>query len=576
MDACIFDDRLGWVCRGAKRHSLSHEPQWPLPDTSDAVLLLDSYWRVLRANAAFAEMSGGDGAGVGFCMKTLFADPDEDAVGALEAALLVNGAWSGEVTCCHRDGVHYPGWFSIRAIRTDVDAVEPRYLVVHRDLSRCRSDENLIRHLTDLDHLTGLPNWDCLRSRLTQRLAAGERQPLVLIMIDLDRFRTINEGMGHHIGDYLLQATAERLVRHAGADALVARRGADEFYIVRAAQEEHDDPQAWGRRLLDAVAESLWLFGQEYCLTASAGICIYPRDAENADELLRYADTAVDYAKRNGRNSLLSFSPAMKSAIDELLVLENGLRHAVVANELCLHFQPLVDMSSQQIVGVEALVRWRHPTLGLLSPLRFIPLAEETGIIVPLGEWVLKEACRQGQSWHASGHRGLRVAVNLSPVQFHQRQFPDRVAAILQETGFDPECLDLEITEGILMQEPEAAASILCRLKARGIRVSIDDFGTGYSSLAYLKCFPIDCLKIDKSFVQGCPGNRHDAAIVDTVVGLAHRLGMEVIAEGVEEARHLAHLRAFGCDLAQGYFFSPPIGAGELSAMLAAGGRIER
>lgn len=574
MDACIFDEHLGWLCRGAMLHPATHEPPWPLPDTRDALMLLDGYWRVLRANQAFVEMRGGKGVELGLCVKDLVIEDRAGTVTALEAVLEQTGTWSGELLCRHRDEMEYPGWFSIQVVRAVADKTAPRYLVVHRDLSRCRSDENLIRHLTDLDHLTGLPNWDCLRNRLAQRLASSQSSPLVLVMVDLDRFRTINEGMGHHIGDYLLQATAERLVRHAGEDALVARRGADEFYIVRALGDE--PPEVLGRRLLDAVAESLWLFGQEYCLTASAGICVYPGDAENADELLRYADTAVDYAKRNGRNSLLSFSPAMKSAIDELLVLETGLRHAVAGHELCLHFQPLVDLASQAMAGVEALVRWRHPTLGLLSPLRFIPLAEDTGIIASLGEWVLREACRQGQCWHQAGHRGLRVAVNLSPMQFHQRQFPDQVAAILQETGFDPACLDLEITEGILMQEPEAAASILRRLKARGIRVSIDDFGTGYSSLAYLKKFPIDCLKVDKSFVQGCPDNRHDAAIVDTVVRLAHRLGMEVIAEGVEEAAHLAQMRNFGCDLAQGYFFSPPVDAGQLTAMLTAGRRIER
>lgn len=551
---------------------------WPglaecsLPDTTEALVVTDTDWTIQRVNRAFTRITGHDSADAcGRPLPALLpAEPAADLFPALAAEVAAWGTWSGAIRGRRQDGSAYPGELAVSPI-ADATGSIAGYLLTHSDLSRRQSEEDLIRHLSRHDPLTGLPNWEWLQELLAHTLAAaGPEEEVALVLVGVDRFRTINEGLGHHVGDYVLQALAERVVRHAGPDALVARRGGDEFCVVLPPGRARD-AAALAPGLLAAIAEPLSCFGQEYGLTASAGISYYPRDAVTAAALLRYADVATDHAKQSGRNTCRFFSPAMRAAVDERLLLEKGLRQAVERGQMRLHYQPLVDLSQERIAGVEALVRWQHPELGLVPPNRFIPLAEETSCIAAIGEWVLRQACRQGRRWHQDGHQHLQVAVNLSPLQFRQHQFPARVTAILAETGFDPSCLDLEITESAIMQEPEQAAAILRQLKRSRIHISVDDFGTGHSSLAYLKHFPIDRLKIDKSFVRDCPGNRQDAAIVDTIIRLARNLGLGVVAEGVEDRAQLQFLRQRQCDLVQGYLFSPPRPAEQMAALLAGG-----
>lgn len=535
--------------------------------------MTDADWKILHVNPAFTRLTGYGELETRGRTPPFFLSGERKSslVSTIGSEVAASGAWSGEIFGRRRDGSVYPGRLAVNAV-ADAAGSLTGFLLIHSDLSRSQSDAELIHHLSHHDPLTGLPNWDRLRTLLRETLAtAGAEREVAVVLVDLDRFRTINEGLGHHIGDYILQALAERVVRHAGPEAVVARRGSDSFCIVRPHPCARELAASFVPALLAALAEPLQLFGHEYGLTASAGISLYPLDGSCTTSLLRYAEVAIAHAKRAGRNNFQFFVPAMKAVIEERLTLENGLRHALERHELLLHYQPLFDLASGRVAGVEALVRWQHPELGLIQPGQFIPLAEETGWIIAIGDWVLHQACQQGRRWHLAGHRRLQVAVNVSPLQFRQHHFTARVAAILAETGFDPACLDLEITEGTIMQEPDRAAAILRRLKHHRIRIAVDDFGTGYSSLAYLKHYPIDRLKIDRSFVTDCHMSPQDAAIVDTVIGLARNLGLEVIAEGVENDAQLRFLQHRRCDLVQGYLFSRPAPAAEIEAMLAKG-----
>ena len=430
-----------------------------------------------------------------------------------------------------------------------------------------------LRHQAFHDPLTGLPNrtllLDRLERALVQTLRGGARPALLLL--DLDGFKVVNDSLGHAAGDRLLIALAERLAAAMRPGDTIARLGGDEFAVLLDTATDIHAATAVADRLLDALATPLALDGRELVVEASLGIALATDGAARPDDLLRDADLALYRAKDAGRAGYAIYDTSLHTAVNARLVLEAELRRALASEEFVLHYQPKVDLATGRLAGVEALVRWRHPTRGLVPPDDFIPLAEETGLIVPLGRWVLTEACHQARAWAAARITDppLTMSVNLSARQFRQPDLVGDVARILRDTGVIPGLIQLEITEGVLMEDAAATLGLLERLRGLGIALAIDDFGTGYSSLVYLKRFPIDVLKVDKAFVTGLGHDPGNGAITTAVIGLAHALGLAVTAEGVETAGELAQLRSLGCEQGQGYYFARPMPAAALAALLA-------
>jgi predicted signal transduction protein with EAL and GGDEF domain len=378
------------------------------------------------------------------------------------------------------------------------------------------------------------------------------------------------------MGDKLLRRVAERLAGLVREGDTVARVGGDEFTLLSPEVAGVEETVEIAERVLKVFQQPWALDGHEFHVTTSVGIAIYPNDGEDAESLLRNADTAMYRAKEQGRNNYQLYTPAMNARIAERLAVENSLRHGLVSGEFAVHYQPQVNIDTGQIVGTEALVRWQHPERGLVLPAEFIPVAEETGLIVPLGEWVLRTACAQNRAWQEAGLPPLRVAVNLSARQFQQRDLKSMVAQVLGETGLDPHCLQLEITEGVAMQDAEFTITMLRELRGMGIQIAIDDFGTGHSSLSYLRRLPIDVVKIDRSFVCDLTTDPNDAAIASTIVAMAHNLKLRVIAEGVETEEQLTFLKEQQCDEFQGYLFSKPVPAEKLEKIVVRGRRRSR
>ncbi|MEO5657153.1 MAG: EAL domain-containing protein, partial [Nitrospiria bacterium] len=435
-----------------------------------------------------------------------------------------------------------------------------------------RSEERL-RYLAHRDALTGLPNRTLLHDRLRQAIAQSQRTgaAMALFFLDLDRFKAINDTLGHVIGDLLIQAVAERLTGCVRESDTVARFGGDEFTIVVTNLAQGADAAKVAQKILDALSKPFLLGGPELFITTSIGITLFPGDEESIDGLLRNADAAMYRAKESGRNAYQFYAAEMNDHAVERLALENSLRHALERGEFLVHYQPQVDLGTGRISGAEALLRWRHPELGLISPARFVPIAEDTGLITPIGEWILRAAAEQGQAWRTAGLGPMRMAVNLSARQFTDRGLIQTIARVLGETGFPADSLDLELTESTIMHNAQATIATLHELKRMGVRFSIDDFGTGYSSLSYLKRFPIHILKIDPSFVRDVATNGTDAAIATAIIALAHSLHLTVIAEGVETQEQLEFLRANGCNEIQGFLFSRPLTAEAFTTLLKSG-----
>ncbi len=429
-----------------------------------------------------------------------------------------------------------------------------------------QEQEDRIYILAHDDTLTKLPNRFSLQAQLARTLQRGlaSDHHLAVLLIDLDRFKTINDTLGHEIGDQLLIEAAQRLRNSVRAEDLVARLGGDEFCIV-AVDATEDGAAQLAEKVLSSLAQPYRIAGHELHATSSIGISRFPNDGTDVATLLKHADSAMYLSKAQGRNRYQLFTPELAQGAVDRLTLENGLRVALNRHEFELYYQPQTDIDSGRVIAVEALLRWHHPTLGMLLPDNFIPLAEETGLILPIGEWVLRSACRQLRQWQLAGvsHIGV-MAVNLSARQFEQSHLPALVAEILKETGIAAAQLELEITETVAMQHPQKTIAILHALKQMGIGLAVDDFGTGHSSLTYLKSFPISCLKIDRSFVRDIESDRHDAEICSAMVALAQKLGFEVVAEGVETLGQLQFLHNIHCDKAQGYLISKPLPAADI------------
>ncbi len=444
------------------------------------------------------------------------------------------------------------------------------YRGVGRDVTLDMQAEEKVRELARLDSLTGLPNRNMFLGELDRAIARGRRHdaPFAVYFIDLDRFKTINDTLGHSAGDDLLKAMATRL-RHAVRDNdLVARLGGDEFVVLLEGDAGAADLTTIAQVLLTAIGEPMTIHDHRFLVTGSIGIALFPSDGEDAATLLKHADAAMYLAKEKGKNNVQFYTSELAEMAARHFEMESALQLALARKELLLHFQPKIDIASGRMVSVEALLRWAHPTRGLVPPLDFIPLAEERGLIVPIGRWVIQAACRQIRDWRAQGVHVPPVAVNLSARQFASETLVGDIRTAMIDNGVSPADLEVELTESVLMADPERANEVLQQLHTMGVRISIDDFGTGYSSLSYLKRFPAQTVKIDRSFIRGLPSDADDLAITEAVIAMAHSLGLNVVAEGVETAEQLAALRMLGCDEAQGFLLGRPMPALELASRL--------
>lgn len=470
---------------------------------------------------------------------------------ALEYSLLIDGKET---------------WLAAKVLPTQAGNL----LWVARDITERKLYEETISHQASHDLLTDIPNRNLFNQNLTAALDLAKQIQgnLAVMFLDLDRFKTINDSLGHSIGDRLLQSVVKRLVACLDTEQSIARWGGDEFTLflpqIRSAEDATDTAQ----KILDALEPAFNLDGYALHTTCSIGIALYPSDGEDGNVLIKNADAALSHAKKQGRNNYQLYAKTMNSQAPNLLELETNLHKALASGEFVVYYQPKVDINTWQIKGMEALVRWQHPKLGMISPQIFIPLAEDSGLIVPLAEWVLRTACTQNKVWFDAGLTHLRMAVNLSARQFLQASLVKMVTEVLADTGLEPHLLELEITESLAMQDMDCTRTILQELYNMGVRIAIDDFGTGYSSLSYLRNFPLDCIKVDRTFVRDLTIDPYAKAIMTAVIALGHGLSLDVVVEGVETKEQLEYLRSLQCDEIQGHLFSPPIPAAEATRLL--------
>ena len=470
------------------------------------------------------------------------------------------GRWRGEAAGLRRDGTNFPQEISLTAIADD------GMVCVVRDITERTYAEEQIKHLAYHDALTNLPNRLLFKDRLTVALSHAQREQsrLAVLFLDLDRFKVINDSLGHNIGDQLLQAVAIRVQSCVRDSDTVARLGGDEFTVLLPRLQRSDDAAPVAQKIIEAIRHPFHIEGREFFTTTSIGISLFPEDGTDAEALIKNADTAMYQAKELGRDNYQLFNAHVNAKALQRITLEHGLRKALANDEFAVHYQPIFDLRTGRVTGTEALLRWTHPEMGAISPATFIPLAETTGAMIPIGGWALSEAVQQAKRWHDAGHHDLTIAVNLSVTQLQQTDLVHRVREILAETELPARLLELEITESSAMLNPEASVRTLDELKRIGIRISLDDFGTGHSSLSYLKRFPIDTLKIDQSFVRDITTDPDTAAIVQAIIAMAHSLRLKVIAEGVEHEEQAEFLRANGCDQMQGFLIRRPVAAHDL------------
>jgi diguanylate cyclase (GGDEF)-like protein/PAS domain S-box-containing protein len=550
-----------------------------LNSIGDAVLCTDVFGKISYLNLVAETMTGWRREeAIGKSLAEVFQIIDgatrKPARDPMEMAVEQNKTVGLTINCVliRRDGFESAIEDSAAPIHDRAGRVIGAVIVFH-DVSAARAMSLQMTYSAQHDLVTNLPNRLLLNDRISQAisLARRQRRPLAVLFLDLDRFKNINDSLGHAAGDTLLQSVSKRLLASIRRSDTVSRQGGDEFVILLSEVTHPEDAATSARQILQSLSAPHSVDGQDLHILASIGISLYPQDGEDAETLIENADTAMYHAKESGRNTFRFFKQEMNlKAVDRQLI-ESSLRRAVERNEFLLHFQPKVNLNSGEITGAEALVRWQHPDRGLTLPAQFVPIAEECGLIVQIGRWVLYETCKQARRWQDAGLPFKRVSVNVSAVEFRDKGFVEGVRAILAETGLDARYLDLELTEGVLMHDVESTTDVLKALKRMGVHLAIDDFGTGYSSLSYLRQFPIDVLKIDQSFVQQITGNPYDSAIVSAIIDMGKNLNQRVIAEGIETREQLAFLQAHRCGEGQGYFFSPPVAADEFAQLLQSG-----
>ncbi|MCZ4305151.1 EAL domain-containing protein [Zoogloeaceae bacterium G21618-S1] len=531
--------------------------------SNEAIAILDHRFRIVSVNPALERISGyrqHDVVGR-HCAEQLIGEPtDGESWRSTVARLRSTRHWAGETRLQRADGSHYPGWISLGAVTGDAGR-STHFVVSISDISERKLTEQRLRHMAEYDALTGLPNRTLLLDRMGSALENARRNQkhLGVLFIDLDRFKNINDSLGHAVGDGLLRQVASRLGAVIRSTDTVSRIGGDEFVVLLTELDTVGRAAEVASKILKALATPYEVSGHELSVTPSIGITVSPEDGDNRDLLLKNADAAMYSAKENGRNSYQFFTESLNERAQTRLTLENELRRALLREEFSLHFQPQFDLASGRLVGAEALLRWQHPDRGMIPPEQFIPIAEETGLILSIGTWVLRHACSVAQTWRDKGLQDVSIAVNISALQVRRDVLETTVLDALGSSGLPAHLLELEVTESALMANQDEATSTLAAIHSLGVKLAIDDFGTGYSSLAYLKRFKLDKLKIDRSFVRGLPDDAEDAHLTKAIIGIAHHMGMSVVAEGIETEAQAAFLTHLKCDLAQGYLYAKPL-----------------
>lgn len=539
-------------------------------NSHDAIVITDAEASIISVNPAFSEMTGYSQDEVaGKNMRMLRSGRHgKDFYAEMWETLLTTGYWNGEVWNQRKDGTSYAGRLSITTLR-DQSGKPTHYVGTTSDITEYKMAQERVRHLAYYDQLTGLPNGQLMRDRATQLISSSQKEgrEFSLLFMDLDNFKNVNDSLGHHVGDLLLQTIAGRLHTAVREIDTVARLGGDEF-VVLLADMGADDAQRVARKIIGQVTASFGVELHTITMTTSMGISVFPRDGATIDALLKNAELALYQAKAKGRNDFAFFAEKMNVLALERMEIESGLRRALLNEELLLYFQPQISLTTGKMVAAEALVRWPLPTLEMVPPDQFIPISEESDIIIELGEWTMHEACRQVREWQRLGLQTVPVSVNVSAKQMKDADFPDRVSSVLRKTGLDARYLELELTERAVMEEMEKTVDMMNRIGKLGVKFAVDDFGTGYSSLSYLRHLPLDKLKIDKSFVQDLAADESDREISNTVIQLAHGLQLSVVAEGVETQQQRDILLGQGCDCGQGYLFGAPMPPHEFASHL--------
>lgn len=539
---------------------------------TEGVMVTTCRFRIIETNPAFEVLTGyTKRQALTKSVATLLDNENEaDALfKEIHQHLLSFGVWEGELWAKRQSREIYPCRMTISPIKNDKGTL--KYLaLIFSDITQHKRDQDQVQYLSNFDPLTNLSNRNHFMVNLTQVIAKAsiEKKQVALCVIGIDNFKIINDSFGHSVGDLLLQALSKRLKGCAKEETDLARFSGDEFAIIFKNYSHIKEVNAFVKEIMDGILSNFVIDGQDILIGVSIGISLFPQDASEMQVMLKNADIALYHAKQKGKNSFKFFSPDMNEKVIYRQKLESHLRKAINNEEFLLYYQPKVDVKTMKIVGCEALVRWHNPELGFCSPAEFIPLAEETGLIVPLGSWVLNQACKQAKQWSLMGFTDLKVAVNLSPFQFRAGDLVREIAQTLWALELSPKILDLELTEGLLMDNTERCILMLRVLKAMGIQMSIDDFGTGYSSLSYLKRFPLDVLKIDQSFVKNMTKNHEDASIIKAIVAMAQGLGLKTVAEGVETIEQFNLLKSYQCSEVQGYYFSKPIEANAFTALM--------
>jgi len=543
-------------------------------NTTEGAMVTDTKHRIVVANKAFTEITGYEQDDVVSKTPQVLRSGkhDEPFYAAISASIIKTGRWKGEVWNRRKNGEIFPAWLNISTVVDNFGQVT-HYVSLFSDIAPIKESQAQLERLAHHDALTGLPNRLLFHARLEHAMERARREGglVAILCFDLDHFKNINDSLGHPAGDHLLQVVTKRLLDSVRKEDTVARFGGDEFTVLLEELQEPKDAGIVAEKALNVLAEPFDLDGHEAYVSGSVGISLFPDDGQDVTTLLKSADSALYRAKEHGGSSYHFYTKDLTTAAFKRLALESSLRRAVERGEFTIYYQPQVAINDGYVVGTEALVRWQHPELGLVLPTEFIPMAESTGLIVKLGEWVMNTACAQAKTWQNEGllpH--MRVAVNLSSVQVTRGEIIATVERVLLATGLDPQYMELEITEGLIMQQTHQTIAILDDLKAMGVMLAIDDFGTGYSSLSYLKRLPLHRLKIDRSFVCEIPDNSEDMAITRAVIALGNSLQLVVVAEGVENKTQLEFLRSNGCDEAQGYLYSAPMPAADFAAFIKA------